>query len=258
LKILDHSYSWWLAPLLYVVIFLLLVALHIGAVIGIFALTDINSPAKKGSKFYRFLINITLPMVITLARVKINVTGLDIEELPKNQRMFFVCNHQHDFDPVILLTVFKDFKLGFIGKKDIIPEMPLVAKIIHKLNGLFIDREHDREAAKTILQAVKTIKNDEASVALFPEGYVSKDCTLLPFRNGAFKIATKTKCPIVICALNNTRSIPKNMCRKTTKVNLKIVGVLYPEQYEGLTTTEMGDRIHTLMDSALAEIKKTK
>ncbi len=254
--IFEKGYSWWLAPILYLVFFFGMVLIQIGLMFLVFALANPNSTSEKGAKFYRFIVKYTLPLIIWLARVKINVTGMDPDDIPKDRKMLFVCNHQHDFDPAVMFSVFPDSEIGFIGKKDIATKMPFIAKIMRLLNGLFIDRENDREAAKTIIEATRILKAQKASIGLFPEGYTSKTCELLPFRNGAFKIALKSKVPIVVCVINNTRAIPKRMCRLTTKVDFEIVDVIYPELYDGMNTSELGDMIHEMMETAYNQIRK--
>ncbi len=253
--IFEKGYSWWLAPILYLVFFFGMVLIQIGLMFLVFALVSPNSTSKRATKFYRFMVKYTLPLIIWLAKVKINVTGMDPDDIPKNQKMLFVCNHQHDFDPAVIFSVFPDSEIGFIGKKDIIKKLPFIAKIMRLLNGLFIDRENDRAAAKTIIEATRILKEQKASIGLFPEGYTSKTCELLPFRNGAFKIALKSKVPIVVCVINNTRAIPKRMCRLTTKVDFKIVDVIYPAQYEGMNTAELSDMIHEKMEIGYNEIR---
>ena len=253
--IFDKGYSWWLAPLLYIVFFIGLVIIHIGLLILAFALANKKSPTAFEAKFYRFILNWSLPLIVWLAKVKIKVTGMDPDEIPNDEKMLFVCNHQFDLDPVILMSVFPKHNIGFIGKKDIIKKLPLIAKAMTKLYGLFIDRENDREAAKTIIEAIRILKDQKASIGLFPEGYTSKKGELLPFRNGSFKIALKSKVPIVVCALNNTRKLPKNIARRKTVINLNIIDVIYPNEYEGMNTAELGDMIHEMMEKGYNKIK---
>ncbi len=253
--IFDKGYSWWLAPLLYIAFFLCFIILHIGLLVLAFAVAKNKSPSPCEARFYRFILNWSLPLIVWLAKVKIKVTGMDPDEIPNDQRMLFVCNHQFDLDPVILMSVFPNHNIGFIGKKDIIKKLPLIAKAMTKLYGLFIDRENDREAAKTIIEAIRILKEQKASIGLFPEGYTSKKGELLPFRNGSFKIALKSKVPIVVCALNNTRKLPKNIARRKTVINLNIIDIIYPNEYEGMNTTELGDMIHEKMEKGFNKIK---
>ncbi len=253
--ILRQGYSWWLVPVLLVAFFLGLVILHFAWFLLSFAFVSVKSDQDKGAKYYRFVLKATLPLIVAVARVKINLSGMSPEEVPTDREMLFICNHQHDFDPAIIWSVFPDSNIGFIGKKDIYEKMPLIAKVMHKLYGLPIDRENNREAAKTIIGAIKLLKEKKASIAVFPEGYTSKTCELLPFRNGAFKIALKANTPIVVCAINGTRKIPKRMIWRGCEVDFRIIEVIYPEQFEGMSTNEIGDMIHPKMEKALEELK---
>ena len=81
------------------------------------------------------------------------------------------------------------------------------------------------------------IKEDKVSVCAFPEGYTSKDGKLHPFRPGVFKIAQKTNVPIVVCTIQNTREIFKNLKHlRHTDVELHLVDIIPPESYAGLNT----------------------
>ncbi len=251
--ILREDYSWWLVPVLFIGFLLVFIIIQGLIFLISILIVDTNKPVKKNYRFFRFVLKHSLPFILFFARVKINTSGL--EKLPENTRVLFVSNHQHDFDCVVMLSVFPDSDIAFIGKKEIYETMPFIAKAMHKLNSLPIDREHDREAAKTVIKAIKTIKDDIASIALFPEGYVSKSCELLPIRNGSLKIATKAEVPIVVCVLNNTRAIPKNMFKRKTEVEFRLLDVITPEDYKELNTTQIGDIIHEKMETALKEIR---
>ncbi len=254
--ILRESYSWWLVPVLFIGFFLGFIILHAIWLVLSFAFVRLDSDQEKGAKYYRFVVKHTLPLVVSLARIKINVSGVPVDGIPSDKKMFFVCNHQHDFDPAVIWSVFPDNEIGYIGKKEIYRTMPFIAKIMHKLYGLPIDRDNNREAAKTIIGAIKLLKEEKASVAVFPEGYTSKKCELLPFRNGAFKVALKAKTPIVVCVLNGTRQIPKRMVWRGCEVDFCVVNVIEPQEYEGMNTNELGDMICAQMQEALGKLKK--
>ena len=93
--VLRESYSWWLVPLLFVGFFIGLVILHLAIFALSVAFVNVNSPAERGAKYYRFAVNITIPLLLKLCRVKVNASG--VEKLPENTRFLLVCNHQHDF-----------------------------------------------------------------------------------------------------------------------------------------------------------------
>ena len=177
--------------------------------------------------------------------MRVHTKGL--EQTPKAGRFLLVCNHIDNLDPVTLLAFFKGSQLAFISKREN-STMLLVGKLMHKIMCQLINRENDREALKTILTCVRLIQEDEVSVAVFPEGYTSMDGKLHPFRSGVFKIAQKTKVPIVVCTLQNTNKVFKNIAHlKKTDVHLHLLGVLQPEQLEGMTTVDIGNKVHAMM-----------
>lgn len=253
--IMKQTNSWWLVPLLLVALSVGFFLLHVLAVIVMILLTNTKKPPK-GTALFRFLVKTGLPYVLKLARVEIKSDGLD--KIPQDTRMLLVCNHQHDLDPVIIVNAFPDAHLSFIGKKEIETQMPFVARAMHLLECLYIDRENDREAAKTIIKAIKKIKDDETSIALFPEGYASRSCELLPLRNGSLKIALKAKVPVVVCVLDGTRVMAKSLFRRKSVVHFRLLDVIYPEDFAEMNTAQLGDIIHGKMLDALNEIRGIK
>jgi len=253
--IFRQSWSFYGVPLIFIGLLLAFILLHLIFVVAILLLTKPKTIKKPCESFYRAILKYTLPMVFSLAGVRINISGT--EKVPKDKRFLLVCNHQHDFDPAIIYYALPDSEIAFIGKKDIISEMPLIANAMLKLKCMFLDRENNREAAKTIVNAVKVIKADENSVALFPEGYTNQtNGELLPFRNGAFKVAYKAQVPIVVCAVNNTKSIVKNLLKRKTVVEFRVLDVIEPSAFLELHTNELGDNIYSIMNSAVNEMKK--
>lgn len=248
--IFGASYSWWLVPVILLGAFVALILLHI----VIFALSilavNLNKPPRD-SDFFRLMVKGFLQMALPILRVKVHITGT--EKVPTDEPFLLVCNHIHDLDPAIIYYAVPDARLAFIGKKEVKDLFPFIYKALHKLSGLPIDRENNREAAKTIINAAQLIKNKTNSVAVFPEGYVSKSGELLPMRNGAFKIATKAKSKIVVCSLWGTKQIPKNLLRRKTDIYFDVLEVI--DTADNQHTVEIGDKIFDMMQTSLKDIK---
>jgi len=228
----------------------------LGSLVGLLALdalvlfvactfVDIEKPQKKDNAFFRVLTYITADLAIWILRVRVHTKGL--ENTPKDGRFLLVCNHLDYMDPVTLLAFFKKSQLAFISKREN-NAMPLVGKVMRKLMCQPINRENDREALKTIITCIRLIQEDQVSFAVFPEGYIHGDGLMHPFRSGVFKIAQKAKVPIVVCTLQNTQYVFKNAKRlKPTDVHLHLLGVLKPEDLEGMTTVDIAGRVHAIM-----------
>ena len=210
---------------------------------------NLEEPQEEDSPFFRKLITLSAKNALILMHVKLHVTGL--EKLPKDRRFMLVCNHLYLFDPLVLLAVMPQAQLAFIAKKEV-ANMPIVAQLLHRTMGQFIDRENDRAAIITIRSCIDLVKEDKASVAVFPEGYTSRDGKLQPFRNGVFKIAQRGKVPVVVCTLRNTQKMLNNLFSPKAKhVYLNVLDVLEPESFQGSTTADIGDRAHALMKTVV-------
>ena len=206
---------------------------------------DLEKERKHDSPYYRALINLYIPFVMKIALARIHVKGL--EQAPDAKRIMLVCNHLHEADPVVLLRYFRKYQLAFVGKRET-KKMFLIGSLMYKILCQFVNRENDREALKTILNCIDLLKKDEVSIGVFPEGYINVDRKLHHFRSGVFKIATKTNVPIVVCTLTNTNHLVGNLLRlKPTDIDLHLVKTIYPEEYAGMTTVELGNMIYQLM-----------
>ena len=245
-----QSLSWlWVLPVSYVGSFLLLGGSVFLTVWLMARCVDMEKPQEKDSPFYRWMVGLVTRAAMPILRMRVHTQGL--EKTPKSGRFLLVCNHLNDLDPVVLMEYFKDKQLAFISKREN-STMFLVGKLMHKLQCQLVNRENDREALKTILNCIQLIKEDKASVAVFPEGYTSRDHKFHTFRHGVFKIAQKTKIPVVICTVTNTHKVFGNIKKlKPTDIDLHLVAVMQPEEYEGMTAVEMGERIHAMMAADL-------
>jgi len=239
----------WLLPVSALGLLLVLAALAFGFLWLICRMVDQSKPQEHDSLFYRSAVKLYIDALVRVLRVRIHTTGL--EQTPEQGRFLLVCNHTSDADPVVLLHCFRNSQLAFITKRENCT-MFLVGKIMHKLLCQPVNRENDREALKTILKCIQLIKDDEVSVAVFPEGYIHPDRKLHHFRHGVFKIATKTKVPIVVCTLKNTLQVFENMPRlKPTDIDLHLLKVITPEEYAQMTTVELGSWVYDMMAADL-------
>ena len=241
----------WLLPVFFAGIYLLGLLLAVLFLWICCRAVDMEKPQEEDSRFYRTIMHPYIEALITLVGVRLHTRGL--EKTPQEGRFVLVCNHLFIADPGILLHCFKKSQLAFITKQENL-KLPIIAPIMHKILCQPIDRENDRAALKTILKCIALLKEDKCSIGVFPEGYTSKDGKLHPFRPGVFKIAQKANVPIVVCTIQNTRPIFKNLKKlKKTDVELHLVEVIPPEEIKGLSTVELSDRIYACMIADLGE-----
>ena len=169
-------------------------------------------------------------LILKITGVQITVIGE--EHVPKDQPVLYIGNHRSFFD--ILLTYSRCPRLtGYVAKKEM-EKIPLLSTWMRYLHCLFLDRDNIKEGLKTILTGIEKIKSG-ISICIFPEGTRNKgedELELLPFHEGSFKLATKSGCPIIPIAMNNTAEIfEAHFPRITkTKVVLEYGAPIYPDQ----------------------------
>ena len=217
-------------------------------------LVDLEKEEEEDNAFYRFILYLIADAAHTVLQVRVHAEGL--EKVPAEGRVLLVCNHLDNVDPVIIMHQVKKMqKLAFIAKREV-ATMFVVGKFMHKLLCQRINRENDREALKTILKCIDILKKDKASIAVFPEGGIRGGNVLHPFRHGVFKIALRTKVPVVVCTLWGTQDIVHNGLRlKPTDVDFHVLGVVQPEEYAGMTAVDLGQRVHAMMAEDLGPEK---
>lgn len=146
--------------------------------------------------------NIWANSLLKLAGVKVNVHG--IENIPKDKTVLFVGNHQGNFDIPIYITQIPKV-IGFISKIEV-EKIPLVRTWMNFLHCVFMDRSNLRKSGEAIIKGVKNLKNGH-SIVIFPEGTRSKGGPIKEFKAGSFKLATKSKCPIVPVTMDGSFKI---------------------------------------------------
>lgn len=210
---------------------------------------DTSVPQEHDDPFYRKVTYRYAEAILPLLRMKVHTRGL--EKTPREGRFLLVCNHLFELDPVVLYAYFQQSQLAFISKREN-NDMFIIGRLMHRLMAQLINRENDREALKTILKCVQLLQENEVSIAVFPEGYISKNHHLMHFRSGALKIATKAKVPIVVCTIQGTDKVLGNIKRlRSTPIELHLLDVITPEEMRGRTTTDIGEQIYRMMAADL-------
>ena len=239
--------SWvWLLPVSALGVFLVLVLAGFAFLLRMCKKVDQDKEQEEDDKFYRFVTDLVIESAFWVLRIRVKKSGL--EKMPKDGRFLLVCNHCNNADPIILLNVLRKYQLAFISKREN-RDMFVIGPMMHKILCQLINRENDREALKTILKCIQIIKEDKASIAVFPEGGIlSEDGKLHHFRPGVFKIAQKANVPIVVCTLKNTKDVVDNIKHlKGSCVEMKVLDVIPAEQLKGVTAVDISKRCYDLM-----------
>ncbi len=241
----------WLVPVLFLSAVAVLLGLGFVFLWWMAQRVDQNVEQEQDDPFYRKMLELYLAALMKLVRLHMEVSGL--EKIPESGRFVLVCNHLHMADPAILLHFFRGKQVAFISKKEV-ADMFIVGNVMHKILCQPLDRENDRKALRTILKCIQIIKEDKASIGVFPEGYTSVDGKFHEFRSGVFKIPMKANVPIVVCTLQGTQDLFDNMKHwKPTYAKLHVLGVIEEKALWGRTAVDIGNEVHAMMAADLGE-----
>ncbi len=242
-----EGYGWlWMLPLMTLGFLLVFLLLAFGFLLIMCKRVDLDKEQEQDDPVYRKITEVYLESILPALRINIKTKGMN--KVPPEGRFMLVCNHCHLADPTILLHCFAGHQLAFISKQEN-RDMFVIGKVMHKLLCQLLNRENDREALRTIIKCIQILKEDKASVAVFPEGGIDKQTHKLHhFRPGVFKIAQKANVPIVVCTLTNTKDVLHNMVRlKRTDVTMTLIDVIPPEELKGVATTQIAQRVYEMM-----------
>lgn len=129
------------------------------------------------------------------------------ENIPESGNAVFIGNHQSNFDFALLLAEL-DIPVGFIAKVELM-KIPLIRDWMKLIHCLFMDRGDMKQQLKTILEGINLLKNGY-NLIVFPEGTRSKDGKVAEFKAGTFKLATKSKVPIVPFTIQGAADVLEN------------------------------------------------
>lgn len=161
----------------------------------------------------------------------IKLTVIGKENIPKDQAVLYVCNHRSYFDIILGYSIMPGLT-GYISKDDL-EKVPLLNIWMRRLYCLFLNRTDMKQGLKTILKAIEYIKQG-VSICIFPEGTRNRgeEGSLLEFKEGSFKIAEKTGCPVIPIAISHTADVILNHMPKVTPchVTIEYGEPIYPKE----------------------------
>ena len=179
-----------------------------------------------------------------------NINVFGTENIPKDENVVFISNHQGDFDIAIFMALIPKEK-GFVAKIEL-TKIPILRTWMKYLGCVFMDRKDLKQSLKTINEAIKFIK-DGHSMVIFPEGTRSKSDKIGDFKAGSFKLATKTNCPIVPVTIDGSYKIKEknNGIIKPAEVNVYIHKPIYTLNLSQEEKENLPNKVKEIIESKL-------
>ena len=185
--------------------------------------------------------------LIKLSVSTVIVHGL--ENIPEGP-VLFVSNHQSNMD-IAIICGFIDKPKGFIAKKEL-KKLPLINKWITLAGSIYLDRENPRKSMEGILEGIKTLKNGH-SLVVFPEGTRSRGDKMGEFKSGSFKLATKSKVPIVPLTIDGTYRVMEanKILIKPSNINFYVHKPIYTDKLSKEEIAKLPETVEHIIRSKL-------
>lgn len=211
----------------------------------------IGSKTKPNRPFKHFVLTSVVKVFIKIMRIKVIFEG--IENIP-NETVVMYANHKSNMDPIFIYLAHRKSKTGYctaIGKKSLFKNA-IMKKVGQTFDAIPLDRDNDREAAKSIVTAIKKVKKG-LSMIIFPEGGIKSRETdeMVNLRAGAYKLALKSEAPILPISIIGSSQIKTKKKLEKIVVKLVIHKPIYKDEYLNKNTTEIGHMVEEIINNGL-------
>ena len=163
-----------------------------------------------------------------------------------------VANHESWAD-IFLISHFP-WEMKWLSK-DAVFRIPVMGWMMQMANDIPIKRGK-RESIVSAMQGCRDRLEKKVSVMIFPEGTRAPGEELLPFKDGAFRLAIDNKVPILPIAVAGTRNCMAKHSFKFRPARAK-ARVLAPVSTDGLTLADvpaLRDKVRDIIENARKEL----
>ncbi|MFI3238555.1 MAG: lysophospholipid acyltransferase family protein [Lachnospiraceae bacterium] len=187
-----------------------------------------------------------------VGRVKVHAQG--VENVPLQGGFLLTPNHQGMFDGLVFIDTCPR-AIGLIFKEEV-KDIILLKQVAQATGSLPMDRTDLKQSMKVIIEATAQVKSGRGFL-VFPEGTRSKDGNeLLDFKGGSFKIATKSKVPIIPCALIDSFKPFDSGTIKRVDVYVKYLTPICYEEYKDWSSVEIAQEVKRRIEEAISEYEQ--
>ena len=177
-------------------------------------------------------------------RWKFRTSGVRIED-PRRPYVF-VANHESYADIFLLSTL--PWEMKWMSKAEIF-KLPLMGWMMRMAGDIPVHRQR-ADSRREAFEGARDRLGKKVSVMMMPEGTRSRTLDMLPFKDGAFRVAIETGSPVVPVAIAGTRHA---MAAGSFVFNRAVAEarVLEPIDTAGMTLAD----VHRLRDDVRERIR---
>lgn len=202
---------------------------------------------KAAAAFAIQVVKVAFNTALFVSGCKKEIVGID--NIPKDTPVMFAANHRSFYDIILAYASIASagVQVAFISKIEI-KKIPAIAQWMYFLNCLFMDRGDMKQNMGVILRAISMIK-DGYSIYIAPEGTRNSNDTLLPFKEGSMKIATKTKAPVIPVCIKYTEKILEDHLPwvKGGRIYIEYGEPIYTDQLDNEQKKHLGAHVQSII-----------
>lgn len=174
---------------------------------------------------------------------------------PVDPRHPYVVVSNHESFADILLISHLPWEMKWLSKAEIM-RIPFIGWCMHIAGDIPVWRGKMDSARDAMATALETLKR-RVSVMVFPEGTRSPTETMLPFKDGAFRLAIEAGVPVLPLVVVGTRNA---LAKHDWRMNpaRATVTVLEPIETTGMTVADIGtlkDRVRNAIAQARERLR---
>lgn len=187
-----------------------------------------------------------------LALVRVKVKGR--ENIDPKTSYIFVANHQGAFD-IWAIYGYLDHNFKWLMKSSL-ENIFMVGKACKNAGHIMVDDSNLRSIKQTISEAESTLQGG-MSLVIFPEGSRSWNGRMIPFKRGAFMLASEFKLPVVPITIDGSfERMPRYTYNITPgTITMTIHEPIYPGE-KGFYTKVLMQQCRESINSALPKINQ--
>lgn len=211
----------------------------------------VSAPLDRGRYWVGYLFRQIGPVMATLNPLwKFRYTGT----LPADPRRPYVVVSNHESFADILLISHLPWEMKWLSKAELF-RVPVLGWMMQLAGDVPVRRGFGPSAVEAMARCRETLAR-RVSVMIFPEGTRSTSTQMLPFKEGAFRLAVDAGVAILPLALHGTRdALPKHDWRFNR--SHATVRVLEPVETAGMTADDvpaLRDRVRGIIEQARSEL----
>ncbi len=192
-------------------------------------------------------------LFLRLVGMPVQVAGL--EQLRGQEVCVLVANHASYLDGVALCAVLPA-EFSFVAKRELAAQR-IAGRFLRKIGACFVER-FDPQRSTEDAERLAAVLQGGQSLVFFPEGTLTRETGLLPFRLGAFVLAARAAVPLLPVAIGGTRMALRDGQWFPHHSELR-VNVCAPQLAEGCDWRDaiaLRDRARTLLLEQLDEAER--